>query len=405
MTRPKIALIVTTYFHASHADVAGTRLIEGYPWQGQHIDSRVEVVSMYLEQLGDHPRPAGDPVGSNGSRPDIGIEISDRAGIPRYPTVAEAIGCGRGGVAVDGVVIIGEHGDYEYNEFGQKLYPRRRLFDAAVATMISAGTFVPIFNDKHLAWSFADARAMYDTAHRLGIPLLAGSSIPVAWRIPTGAQWPFGAAMTDIVVIGYGPLEIYGFHNLEALQVLAERRAGGEAGVVSVRGLSGADAATALTDGTVDRQLFDRALAAFDLDDAARVAARNAPQDVFVIEYVDGLRAAVVNCQGSLQGFAAAAAGPENELTCRMWLQGAPEHGHFIFLVRQMESLIIAGEPAYPVERTLLTTGILDAALHSRHDGGTTRSTPELQIAYTPVDHIADTGIDLPLPEPVRQGI
>lgn len=397
MARPKIALIITTYFPASHADVLGTRLIEGYPWKGNHTESRVEVVSMYLEQAGDNQGWEG--------LPDIGVEIAGRAGIPIFPTVAEAIGLGRGGVAVDGVVIIGEHGNYERNVYGQKLYPRRRLFDAAVSTMISVDTFIPVFNDKHLAWSTADARAMYDTAQRLGIPLTAGSSVPLAWRVPTGAQWPLGAPMTDIVAVGHGGLEDYGFHNLEGMQTHAERRAGGETGVVSVRGMSGDEAAAAIADGSVDVDLFERALSAFDLTDDQGQLARTQPQDVFLITYADGLRAAAVNCTGAVVGFAAAARGPQDELACRMWLQSGPEHGHFIFLARQVESLILNGRSPYPVERTLLTGGILDACLHSRHDGATKRATPELNIAYRPVDEIPDTGIDLPLPDPVEQGV
>ena len=50
------------------------------------------------------------------------------------------------GVNVDGVLIIGEHGDYEDNEWGQKLYPRRRLFDSVLSAMIATDTFVPVFN-------------------------------------------------------------------------------------------------------------------------------------------------------------------------------------------------------------------------------------------------------------------
>lgn len=401
MTLPKIALIVTSYFEASHADVIGTRLIKGYEWQGSQIEPRVEVVSMYLEQLGDYQGRNAEPR----QRVDIGVEIARRTGVPRFPTVAEAIGLGRGGVAVDGIVIIGEHGDYEDNAFGEKLYPRRRLFDSAVATMISAGRYVPIFNDKHLAWSFPDARAMYDTAKRLDIPLLAGSSIPVAWRVPTGAQWRFGAPMSGIVAVGHGPLEAYGFHNLEGMQVHAERREGGETGVVSVRGMSGDQAAAAIADGTVDGELFERALSAFELTGDQRRRARTQPQHVFLVTYADGLRAAAVNCTGSLTGFAASARGPHDDLTCRMWLQSGPEHGHFIFLTRQIESLIRCRRAPYPVERTLLTGGILDACLRSRHGGAVERATPELGISYQPVDHIPDTGIDLPLPDPVEQGV
>jgi hypothetical protein len=79
-----------------------------------------------------------------------------------------------------------------------------RVFDAAVATMSGAGRYVPIFNDKGLSYSAEDALAMVGTARRLGIPLVAGSTIPLTWRLPAGTQWPYGEAMTDAVAVGYG---------------------------------------------------------------------------------------------------------------------------------------------------------------------------------------------------------
>jgi hypothetical protein len=391
MTRPKVAVIATTFFPDSHADVIATRLIKGYEWEGEFIQSRLEVVSFYLEQI--------DPN-------DMGVALTDEFNIPRYPTVGEALACGGTGVQVDGVVIIGEHGDYEYNEFEQKLYPRRRLFDSAVASMVSAGKFVPIFNDKHLAQTTVDALSMYDTAKRLGIPLHAGSTIPLAWRIPTATEWPLGEPMTEIVVAGYGPTEIYGFHNLEGLQVHAERRAGGETGVVAVRGISGEAAKQAVADGRVNPDLLDKALATFSLDEDQRRQARESIKDVFLVKYADGLRAAVVNCDDVIANWGIAAVGPGHEMECQIWLQKYP-HSHFIFMVRQIESMILNGVPNYPIERTLLTTLMLDALMRSRHDGASELATPELAISYQTPSDIPDTGVkqELPPEELPRKGI
>jgi len=382
MTRPRVAVIATTYFPDSHADVIATRLIKGYQWEGALVEPRVEVVSFYLEQ--EDPR-------------DMGVALLQEYGIPRYPTVAEAITCGGSGVNVDAVVVIGEHGEFEYNEFEQKLYPRRRLIDAAISTMIGAGKTVPIFSDKHFAWSFRDAQAIYETTQRLGIPFLAGSTIPLAWRIPTGTEWPLGEPMTELVLAGYGPTEIYGFHILEGVQVHAERRAGGETGVVAVRALTGDGAVQAVNNGTVNAELLDKALGTFDFTPQEREQARQSAKDVFLVEYADGLRVAAVNCDDVIKNFGTAAKGPNHEMACQIWLQGYP-HGHFIFLVRQIESMILNGVAPYPVERTYLTTGILDAAMRSRKDGGSRRETPELAISYQPAAHIPDTGIQQPLP-------
>lgn len=398
MSRPRVAVLATVYFFGSHADVIGTRLIEGYEWGGEHVPSRVEVASMYLEQRGCSG-------GSEGWLPDIGVEIAERANVPLFPTIGEAIGCGRGGVEVDGVVIIGEHGDYDNNQLGQKLYPRRRMFDAAVAAMVAGGKTVPVFNDKHLSASFGDAITMVETARRLSIPMVAGSTIPLAWRVPVGSEWPFGEPMTEAVVVGFGGAESYGFHTLEGLQVHAERRAGGESGVRAVRALSGVEALAAVEDGTVNAGLLERALKVLDLDEPAREEAKRSATNIFLVEYIDGLRAAVLTCESAVRNWSAACRGPQHEMACQMFLPGTKPgtpNDHFTFLVRQIESLVIDGKSPYPVERTLLTTGILDAAMRSRHGGGVRLETPELGFTYRPAEQIPDTGVPHPYPEPVR---
>lgn len=401
MARPTVALLVTAYFFGSHADVLGTRMIEGYEWDGEALaQPRVRVASMYLEQPAGAPLRAGQEM-----LPDIGVGIAERSGVPLYPTVGEAIGLGQGGVAVDGVVIIGEHGDYEDNEYGQKLYPRRRLFDAAVATMVGAGRTVPVFNDKHLGYSVTDARAIVGTASRLGVPMVAGSTIPLTWRLPTGTEWPLGEPMTAAVTVGYGDVESYGFHALEGHQAHVERRSGGETGVASVRALTGDAARSACADGTVDAGLLTAALSRFDLDPAGRARAVEAVADVFLIDYTDGLTSAVVICRDVIGNWASACRGPRHEMSCQMWLPGARPglpSDHFAFLARQIETLVLTGQSPYPIERTLLTTCILDVAMRSRHAGGIAVSNPALAVTYAPVADVPDTGVQSRYPEPVR---
>lgn len=389
--RPRVSVVATTYFAESHADVAATRLMEGYEWNGAHVESRVEVASLYLEQIGQYAQPGGP-------RPDVGVEIARRNGVPMFPTAAEAIGCGRPGVAVDGVVIIGEHGDYELNELGQQLYPRRRLFDSAVSTMVACGKMVPVYVDKHLSHRFRDAKAMYDTARRLGIPMLAGSTVPLAWRIPAGTAWPIGEPMQAAVCVAYGPVERYGIHILEGLQSQTERRAGGETGVAAVTGLTGAAALRAVQNGTVDITLLRRALATFDLAPEDMRRAMESVREVFIVEYADGLRGVGVNCGEVIRNFAVACQGPSHEIACQIWLQPKP-HNHWNYWARQVESLMLNRAEPYPVERTLLTTGVLDVAMHSRHRGER-MAAPELAITYQPAAEIPDTGFDQPLQWP-----
>ena len=95
-----------------------------------------------------------------------------------YPTVADALTLGTDTLAVDGVLLIGEHGKYATNEKGQRLYPRYELFKQIVAVYRMAGRTAPIFNDKHLAWNWAWAKEMVDIAQAMGFALMAGSSLP-----------------------------------------------------------------------------------------------------------------------------------------------------------------------------------------------------------------------------------
>jgi hypothetical protein len=214
-----VAALVTEYFPNSHADVILTKILEGYELYGERMEPRIEIASIYLEQVHEN---------------DIGVGLIEKHGVPRFGSIGEALAVGGAGVNVDGVVLVGEHGRYLKNEVGQILYPRRRFFEAAIAAMVAAGKFVPIFTDKHLDQLFVDATWMVSTAKRLGVPVLAGSTLPLAWRDPV-LEWPLGVEVSDALAIAHGPIECYGFHALEMLECMVERRAGGEPGVRSVQ--------------------------------------------------------------------------------------------------------------------------------------------------------------------------
>ncbi|MHC9044527.1 hypothetical protein ACYX8G_08095 [Microbacterium saperdae] len=387
MTRPakmRVAVLATVWFEGCHTDVIVPPIVEGWTLDGVEQQTELDVVSMYLEQVGC---VQGD---------DLGLPFLERHGIRRALSIGEALVDGTGELAVDGVIIIGEHGDYELNEYGQQVYPRRRFFDAAIAAMTAAGQYVPIFNDKGLAYSARDANEMAATARRLGVGYGAGSTIPLSWRVPVGAEWPQGAAMDAAVLLGWGPLERYGFHCLEGLQAHVERRAGGETGVAQVVALDREASHAAIAEGRVDSDLLAAAFDSLELTPAQREQAILTVAGVIEVHYADGLVAHVVICEDEVRQFAFAARGGSASFVCQMWLPGAP-HLHFTFLVRQAEQLIRDGRPQIPIERTQLTTGILDAAMRSGWSGEA-MDTPELAISYSAPERVEGTGVALPRP-------
>src|SRR5439155_21337588 len=247
------------------------------------------------------------------------------------------------------------------------------------------------FNDKHLAATWADAKWMYDKSRELFVPLMAGSSVPVTWRRPP-LHLPKNCDLAEAVQIGYGPFEGYGFHALEGLQCLAERRKGGETGVKAVQCLQGEAMWKALDEGRWSKRLLEAALAlvpAHAQGDYRAVSAKTADAGVFLIEYRDGFKAAVAVLNGWLyEGdggaftFAGQLRGQDKPVATHFYLQQPDPFAHFAYLLRAIDSMIQTGHAVYPVERTLLTTGILDAVMTSKAENGRRIDTPHLAIRY-----------------------
>ena len=363
----KVAAIVTTYGRYSHADNIVTRFMEGWSIAGKSYPPPCRVASLYIEQVGDT---------------DIGRPLAKRWRIPVFKTPAEALTLGGDKLAVDGVLIVAEHGKYPVNDKGQILYPRRRLFGEVVKVFRDSKRAVPVFNDKHLSWSWKEAKWMYDRSRELGFPMMAGSSVPVTWRRPD-LRPPLGVEWREVLSVGYSHFEVYGFHTLEALQVMAERRKGGETGVKAVQCLEGPAAWKAADEGRWNRRLLEAALRRVPRRGLGRVEEEDAKALVYLVEYRDGLRGVAYLSPRHVAEFAFAgrtrAPGPPP--ACWYDLP-KPQRDHFSFLAGHVARMIVTGRPSYPVERTLLTTGMLAALIDSKASGHQRVETPELDLKY-----------------------
>src|SRR5579872_7425177 len=110
--RKKVAAVVTVYHKWSHADVIVGKILEGYNYDHK-AGPALELASLYVDQF-----PKGD----------ISRALAKKYGFPIQRTIADALTLGGKGLAVDGVICVGEHGKYPSNAKGQILYPRRRFF-------------------------------------------------------------------------------------------------------------------------------------------------------------------------------------------------------------------------------------------------------------------------------------
>jgi sugar lactone lactonase YvrE len=359
---PKVAGLTTVYRHNSHADVILSRML-----QTDSLDEKGPKPVMRLASLFVDQTPKGD----------TSKTFSQKYGVPLKPSVKDALAVG-----VDGVLLVAEHGDYPKTDAGATVYPKKRLFGEVVKEFERTGKVVPVFNDKHLADNWADAKWMYDTAKAKKIPLMAGSSIPGTWRYPA-IDVKRGAKLKQIVGLSYHTLDAYGFHGLEFLQALAERRAGGETGVVRVRCLVGPAVWAAEKEAIFDRKLLDAALASLKerpIPKGKTVEELVKEPNLIVVDYADGLRVNMFTLNYVIAEWSAAWQTDDGKIeACTTYTQEARPFTHFSVLLKGIEKMVLTGRPTWPVERTLLSSGILDAALLSQKAGGKPIETPYMK--------------------------
>ena len=378
----RIAVTTTIYRYLSHAQHFADRFLVGYPKEGRWHRPDMKVVSLYVDQ-----KPEGE-------------QSSDRArefGFSVYPTIAEALRCGGDEIAVDAVLSIGEHGDYPTNEKSQVLYPRYEFFKECVKVFEADGRAVPIFNDKHLSYSFEKAKEMVDDGHRLGFGVLSGSSLPVTWRLPD-VELPLECEIEEALMVGVGGSDPMDYHAMEAMQCMIERRKGGETGVAAVQLIDGEEVWKAGEDGRWSLELLEAALSRSDTpcgltDEDGRTQDMISNGEIYrlvenpaayFIEYNDGLRATLLMLNGAVRDYCFAAKLKDESVpvSTQFFLTPTPNVTYSACLIAKIEELFETGIAPYPAERTLLVSGTLESCLTSRLQGHVRLETPHLNVEY-----------------------
>ncbi len=382
-SRKKIAFLCSTIHRHSHAQHFLDRLCLGYGWRGAWQEPRIDVASIYIDQFPEE---------------DLGRHRVKRYNLRQFSNIADTLTLGTGRLAVDGVVIIAEHGEYPKNEKGQKLYPRYKWFKECVKVFESSGKSVPVFNDKHLSITWQECAEMVADSKRLGFPFFAGSSLPVTRRMPS-IDMPHNVPLSESVCVAYGGPDVYDIHALETAQCMSERRRGGEVGIRSVHALSGDRLWRYLEnpDRHKTRCLLAAALTrshnlpvegGYYTDKISFEWARKTFPDglAYFIEHRDGFRTSMFLLKIQDFNYAGMRSDTGEIISCQMYLP-MPNHGSttadfFHPLTRHIENMVLTGKTPYPIERTLLTSGMTLAGVESLYRNEIKIDTPEMKVEY-----------------------
>lgn len=344
-----IAMVATACTPNSHADVLLRRWVEP------------AVVDVQVGWPGPRTRMASLAVWQKGDQ-DLSGELCRVHGIRECDTVESALTLGTPDLAVDAVMIVGEHGEFPNNALGQKLYPRKEMLDQVLAVFDRTGKQVPIFFDKHFSWNVHFARAMYAGLESRRVPWFGGSSISLCPFLPEPGDLR-GEEFQEVVVTTWNALEAYLFHALEVLEAVVEQRAGGETGIDSIVAWRDVAAWQAMDRGEFSADLLEAALRSVAGETWASFqewgARRDHPLEIFQLRYKDGLKATIVRLDGIIRkwAFGARVQGRETPVAAAAragtLAEGLP---HFSRLARRIEDFFLTGESPVPGSRLYLTT-------------------------------------------------
>jgi hypothetical protein len=369
----RVAVLTTLWRRLSHADVIAGRILQSDTFDDRGRRWPLKIVSAYVDQVGSD---------------DLSRKMADRYGFEIAPTLEAALTLNGDQLAVDGVLVICEHGDYPESPTGQIVYPKRKFFEAVYRVFDRSGRVVPVFNDKHIADNWTDARWIVEEAERRKVPMIAGSSVPTWRRVPETAG-PRGEEVAEACVLYYGGPEIYGFHAVDLGQALFEQRSGGETGVSKVRVRKGRDVWPALREHPSAPALV---AAALSRDPTAKPFAQ-LEQSVsdplwFEVHHRNGLVVHYLMLNGATREFVASwrlAGSAPGSVSASVQCVLDDHSGifrHFGTLTDQISHLVTTGKPPFPVRRTLLSSTILHEMMTAYTRNELDRPTPHLDWGY-----------------------
>lgn len=384
--KPRLAAVVTSYKKYLHPQHVVDRLLDGYGWNGTYHRPQVEVVSLYVDQHGEG---------------DLSQERADRhPGMKLCPTIEDAVTLGTSKLAVDGVVVVAEHGVYPLSKNGIMMRPHYEFFEKITNVYRSSGRSVPYFNDKELSWRWDWSKTMVDVSRELGFPFQSGSSLAVTWRLPS-IEFPLGATVKEALSVGYGGMTSYDFHGLETIQCMVERRKGGESGVEWIQTYTKDTFWKAHQDGVWSQALVKAALSRSSTLRPADPTFTNifptldqmkAIPDPVAYQYKhrDGLLSTMILMNGLVRDFTFAASidGQSKPFSTQMYLpmpDGRTTLASFFSpLVHNAEEMFLTGRAPYPIERNLLTSGLLIEGVASYKEGKRLETPNLAAVQYQP---------------------
>jgi hypothetical protein len=211
-------------------------------------------------------------------------------------------------------------------------------------------------------------------------------------------ELPKGCEIQDALMIGEGGSDPMDYHALEAMQCMIERRRGGETGVRSVQMLVGDAVWQAGDDGRWSKELLTSALSRSDTpqgysirdgrtqDMVANGQIKELVKDpaAYLIEHRDGLKTTLLMLNGAIKdfNFAARVKGMPKIQSTQFLLTPVPNVTYSACLVSKIEQMFATGTAPYPVERTLMVSGILESCLTSKVQDQKRLETPHLSVKY-----------------------